>query len=84
MKRIPINKISKKKSIQKREEYKLTQELLEKSGGLCMMCGQPPDFRGLSKHEIKFRSHGGSPTDINNVILVCGRCHSRFHGVIER
>lgn len=84
MKKSPIRKISKKKSTQKREEQKLTQKLLEESNGCCMNCGQFPDFRGLSKHEIKFRSQGGDPTDINNVILVCGRCHSKFHGVSER
>ncbi len=80
----PINKISKVKLAQNREEYQLKQELLEKSGGLCMLCKQVPDWRGLSKHEIKFRSLGGSPTDRDNVILVCGKCHSKLHGIAEK
>jgi 5-methylcytosine-specific restriction endonuclease McrA len=83
MKRTPLNKVSKKKLVEKKKEQKLTQELLELCKGLCMNCGSTPDFRGLSKHEIKFRSQGGDPTDRNNTILVCGKCHSKFHGITE-
>lgn len=83
MKRSPIRKVSKKMSRQKRQERKLSAILLEKCKGLCMRCGNIPDWRGLSKHEIVFRSHGGSATDENNTILVCGKCHAELHGIHE-
>lgn len=83
MKRTPIRRVSKKMARQKVKERDLSQQLLTKCNGLCMRCGNPPDFRGLSKHEVIFRSHGGNPLDENNVILVCGKCHSALHGIKE-
>ncbi len=79
----PINQMSNGKYKQVKAEQKLKKELVEKCGGLCENCHQPPDFRGLSKHEKVFRSHGGNPLDKNNVEILCGRCHSLRHGVIE-
>jgi hypothetical protein len=76
-----LKSVSTKKASQKHKERKLSQELLEESGGLCQECGQPPDFRGLSKHEVKFRSKGGDPLDKSNVKLLCGTCHDLAHGI---
>ena len=68
---------------QRKAERILSQKLLEKSGGFCMRCGKLPDFRGLSKHELVFRSRGGNPLDENNTILICGKCHAELHGIKE-
>jgi hypothetical protein len=84
MKRTPIRKISKKRAEQKRKEAQLTQELLEDSDDLCAICHKPHDWRGFSKHELKFRSHGGDPTDKSNCVLICAKCHSEKHGIIEK
>lgn len=83
MKRSPLRKISKKKAQQNRIEAELRAKLLEEHSNLCQECGSQPDWRGLSKHELVFRSRGGSPIDPENCIMVCGRCHSKLHGIIE-
>jgi 5-methylcytosine-specific restriction endonuclease McrA len=83
MKRSRLKPVGKKRAGVLRKEQALKQELASKGGGLCQLCGHPPDFRGLSKHEIVFRSHGGDPTDITNVQLICGKCHSLAHGITE-
>jgi 5-methylcytosine-specific restriction endonuclease McrA len=83
MKRTPIRRISKRKIEQKKQEAKLTQELLKKSDGLCAICHNPADWRGFSKHEKVFRSHGGDPIDKGNCVLICAKCHSRLHGIVE-
>ncbi len=75
MKQTPIASVSKTKARQKRVEVELTQDLLEQCNGLCEVCGQAPDWRGLAKHEIRFRSRGGDPTDPLNCIMACGMCH---------
>jgi 5-methylcytosine-specific restriction endonuclease McrA len=79
-----INAISPKRAKISKQESKLRQELLIESNGLCQNCGQLPDWRGLSKHEKVFRSHGGSPIDKDNIILICAKCHSEFHGIKEK
>ncbi len=83
MKRSPIRKVSTKKAAEKRIEDELRQKLLAEHGGKCMECHQFPDFRGLSLHHITFKSHGGLSEE-GNVSLCCGKCHSRFHGIIEK
>ncbi len=50
--------------------------------GKCQKCGNAPDFRGLAKHHLTFRSHGGKDTE-DNLIWVCGKCHSEYHGINE-
>ena len=81
--RAKIKPVSKKRVKIKKQEIKLSQELLEQSNGLCMNCGQLPDWRGLSKHEKVFRSQGGNPLDKDNTILICAKCHSEKHGIKE-
>jgi 5-methylcytosine-specific restriction endonuclease McrA len=83
MKRTRINPISKKRRQILKEEEKIRMDLLEKCQGLCMECGKFPDWRGLSLHHKKFKSHGGGNSD-GNVMLVCGKCHSSFHGIVEK
>lgn len=83
MKRSQINPISKKKAAEKRTEAELRAKLLAEHGGLCQECHQQPDFRGLSLHHRKFKSHGGESVEANTM-LICGKCHSLFHGIIEK
>ncbi len=71
-----IRAVSKKMAAQKREEAKLTQWLLEVSGGLCEICHYAPGNFGLGKHEIIFRGRGGDATDPYNVLLLAQCCHN--------
>lgn len=88
-----MKQISKKHAEEMRKEREIMPLLCERAGGFwngyfcvggrCEKCHNPADWRGLSKHEIKFRSQGGDPTDPDNCLLLCGRCHSVKHGVRE-
>lgn len=79
----PINKIRPEMRKQKLSEKELRQILLERCKGLCENCHNPPDFRGLSKHEIRFRSRGGNPLDPENCLMLCGKCHNDKHHIKE-
>lgn len=85
MKRIQINKMSKKMAQQKRHEDKLRQELLICCQGICMQCGKLPDWRGLSLSHTKPKGMGGTSHEytINEVQLLCGKCHAELHGLRE-
>jgi len=83
MRRSILRSVSKKRSRERYRERKLRRELLKRCGGLCELCGELPDWRGLYKHEIKFRSQGGDPLDPNNCLMVCGKCSSKEHGIHE-
>ena len=50
--------------------------------GCCEHCHRHPDWRGLMKHHIIKRSHGGGD-DQENIVWLCGRCHSKEHGLRE-
>lgn len=80
MKRSGIIKISPKKRAQLRDEKELTALLFEKQSGLCADCGGQLGW-GSAKHEVIFRSRGGSPTDESNCILLCLKCHNLRHGI---
>ena len=82
MKRTPIKKVSDKKRSQLKDEKAVHAKVIERSQGLCERCGCAPDFRGLSVHHKVFRSHGGKST-LENQVALCGRCHSKEHGIIE-
>ena len=79
-----MNQMTNGKYKQNKAEQKFKKELLIRCQGLCENCKQLPDWRGLSKHEKVFRSHGGNPLDPTNTEILCGRCHSQKHGIQER
>ena len=49
--------------------------LAARDGG-CVNCAAPAE--GTEPHHIKWHSHGG-PTDIDNLALLCERCHHLIH-----
>ena len=49
--------------------------LAARDGG-CVNCAAPAE--GTEPHHIKWHSHGG-PTDIDNLALLCERCHHLVH-----
>lgn len=77
MKRTPLHKVSRKMAQQRRQEKKLTAQLLELSGGKCELCHGDGYPFGLAKHEIIKRSHQGDETDPLNCLILCtGKCHN--------
>ena len=82
MKKSGIKPISGKRRKQMRIESELTQKLWIKQKGLCGDCSAILGWRS-AKHELIFRSKGGNPTDEDNCVLLCGRCHSKRHGIKE-
>ncbi|MDD4876753.1 MAG: HNH endonuclease signature motif containing protein [Dehalococcoidales bacterium] len=50
--------------------------------GKCQNCHELPDWRGLAKHHKTKRSQGGQDSP-DNIIWLCGKCHSLFHGIKE-
>jgi len=78
LKKTPLKHMSKKMQKQRREEYKLSLKLAELSGNRCEICGKPPDFRGIHKHEIIRRGQQGDELDPLNTLLICLRetCHN--------
>ena len=58
------------------EEYlKLCQEVLKRDDWRCQNCGV---MRRLQIHHKQFRSHGGDDTK-ENLITLCGGCHTQLH-----
>lgn len=51
--------------------------------GRCVKCGKVPDWRGLARHH-KIRRSAGGTDEAENIIFVCGICHSLLHGIIEK
>ena len=82
MKRTRIRQISIKKQHQIELEKPIRELLLKRANGKCEKCKETPDWRGLSPHEKIFRSHGGTLT-LWNTIILCGKCHSKEHGIKE-
>jgi 5-methylcytosine-specific restriction endonuclease McrA len=79
----PIRVITERKQQEMQAEAVVRRLLYIKQKGKCALCGGDVDWRGYQKHERKKRSQGGDPTDINNCVLICGRCHSLEHGIKE-
>jgi len=67
MKRTPIKPVSKKRQQILGREAIQVKLLLEQCKGLCMTCGQKPDWRGLQKSHTR---------DRKRFILQCANCHS--------
>ena len=61
---------------------KIRLEVFNRADGLCEVCKSHGDWRGLSMHHIKLRSQGGQHT-ADNLRLLCGKCHSKNHGIKE-
>lgn len=78
MKRTKIKPVSKKQAKRNHELAKIEPP----SDGRCQECHELPDFRGLAKHHKVFRSHGGKDNK-DNLIWLCGICHSKEHGIKE-
>ncbi len=74
-----MKKVSDKRREQLDQEKILTAKLLGECKGLCMLCGKPPDFRGLMKEH----HYGGKKREMGDFILVCGKCASSQHGIKE-
>jgi len=74
--------MSKKKEQELIREAEIKAQLYERAGGRCEDCGGRGDWRGLAAHHAVFRSHGGSDT-LDNLVLLCGKCHSKRHGIKE-
>ena len=79
LKRSRIKPISKKQAKKNRELNRVTQGITTE---VCQRCLLPSDFRGLSVHHKKKRSQGGS-NQLSNLVVLCGKCHSKEHGVNE-
>ena len=75
----PMNKISEKQN----NRIKQLRKIEPPEDNRCQECHQLPDFRGLQKHHKIFRSHNGNDSK-ENIIFLCGKCHSKFHGIIEK
>lgn len=74
----PMNKISAKQKLKNKELARINPP----EDGLCENCHRPPDFRGLQKHHIVFRSKNGNDTR-DNIKWLCGGCHNLMHGITE-
>lgn len=73
-----LKPVSKK---QARRNYELAK-IEHPADGRCQDCGELPDWRGLAKHHIQFRSNCGGD-DKSNIVWLCGKCHSKYHGIKE-
>lgn len=49
---------------------------VERDGG-CVGCGLPPGMTQV--HHIRWWTRDAGPTDLNNGVLLCVRCHHRIH-----
>jgi hypothetical protein len=54
--------------------FKIRRELRERDRG-CVVCGRAA---GCHAHHVKHWAHGG-PTDLDNLVLLCRRCHRLVH-----
>ena len=96
MKKSRINPVSKKRKVQLKDELIIRSQLCERAGGefhshggesvclggLCELCKNPPDWRGLHPHEQTFRSQGGK-LSMENSKMVCGKCSNKEHHINE-
>lgn len=81
MKQTKIRAVSTKRAAQIPVERSIKQQIYDLGDTRCEYCHmQPIADRG---HEIKKRSHCGSPIDPFNIIQLCLYCHKREHGEYE-
>lgn len=66
------------------------QQTWDRDKGRCQFptCQRYVTLDAAHIHEVTFRSHGGSATDIGNTLTLCGKCHGEMHtkigGVLKR
>ena len=79
MKKTPLRRVSKKKQKDLALQTEIREEsIAEGNGALCMTCGKPPDWRGLSfSHKIAL-GRGGKTTRENCIPFECMICHDKF------
>ena len=56
--------------------YNVKSLVLYRYGYKCQICGNNHDR--LEVHHIRFRSHRGSDS-MDNLVVLCGKCHSKIH-----
>lgn len=80
MKRTPLRKRSKAKAKLYREERVPLVERLLDERPWCERCSvQWGNVRSTVIHEKRLRSAGGSITDEENCVALCGTCHLAVH-----
>jgi len=59
--------------------------LYARAGGLCEHCHREPDWRGLEIHHLTLKGMGGTKEEYTDdeLMMVCGRCSSSYHGIFE-
>ena len=69
---------------------KIRQKVLDRAGNLCEVCKSAGDFRGLMIHHKEMLKMGGRRgtekerlNRLENLILVCGKCSNKYHGIKE-
>ena len=91
-----IPRISDKRKAGMEDEIEIRRQLCERAGGqffsdgvhtrclggLCEICGKPPDWRGLHPHEDPPKSHGGK-VSLKDSKMACGKCHSGEYHIKE-
>ena len=90
MKRTPLKRKRRIKVISERqiaemlERKRLKEHLFIKQGRKCALCGTAtPDFRGWQLSHKTPLSRGGK-TEVDNLEVLCARCHSvERHGIKE-
>jgi len=77
-----MRQVSKKQAARNYRYRKTVLDLIfNRARGFCENCRQLPDWRGLSAHhKIKRRFNDDSP---ENLIILCGKCHSKAEGINE-
>jgi 5-methylcytosine-specific restriction endonuclease McrA len=80
MKRTPINRQSKKKRQQLKDEQPIRKQLMERCKGVCEECGGNGFPFGIHPHESVYRSHGGE-LSLTNTKMLCTHCHGKKHGL---
>ncbi len=61
------------------------KRLLKRAKGLCEACSNYPDFRGLVVHHIGLKGMGGTKLkyEDKDLLVLCGTCHAKVHGLRE-
>jgi ribosomal protein S27AE len=58
----------------------LRERILERDNYTCQKCGYFSMTTGMEVHHVKMLSRGGENKP-NNMITLCGKCHSHAHNI---